>query len=402
VTQTIALLVDAYRELNAKKLFWITLILSLLFAGAIGALGINASGITIFRWELDLPLNTNVMSEEDFYKFVFVNLGLGVWLTWIATVLALVSTAQMIPDFISGGAVELALSKPISRARLFLTKYATGLLFVALQVVVFALASFLVIGLRGDAWEPGLFLSVPVVLAFFSFLFCVCALLGLITKSTIASLLLTLLFWFLVFVVNTADGRLLQQLARFDLQIERRETVIANLQESRESAAEQLAEARPIADADDARPSDRQRVERLEQRIAGIDRGIKNLERDIPNIRDDRAAWAPWFDGVFAVKTVLPKTGETIALLDRWLVEAANLNEAMAGSDQPDDDELDALINQPDASQPAVLRVGPQDVNAEVERRIESRSVAWVLGTSFAFEFVILLIATVIFSRRDF
>jgi len=53
-----------------------------------------------------------------------------------------------------------------------------------------------VLGIRGGVWEPGLFISIPIVVIFFSYLFAICVLLGLITKSTIASLLLTLLIWF--------------------------------------------------------------------------------------------------------------------------------------------------------------------------------------------------------------
>ena len=61
----------------------------------------------------------------------------------------MISTASLFPDFLAGGAVDLYLSKPISRLRLFLFKYSCGLLFVALQIGCFCLASFLVIGLRG-------------------------------------------------------------------------------------------------------------------------------------------------------------------------------------------------------------------------------------------------------------
>src|SRR5258705_12779130 len=88
--------------------------------------------------------------------------------------------ASIFPDFTAGGSVDLYLSRPISRLRLFLTKYATGLLFVALQVAVFASACFLVIGIRGGAWEPRIFLSIPLVVLVFSLLFCICVLLGLL------------------------------------------------------------------------------------------------------------------------------------------------------------------------------------------------------------------------------
>ena len=104
------------------------------------------------------------------------------------------------------GSIELMLAKPISRLRLFLTKYLAGLLFTALQVAVFTTACFLVFGIRGNAWEPAIFWTIPLVVLFYSYLFAVCVLFGILTKSTITSILLTMLFWFFLFILNTADG----------------------------------------------------------------------------------------------------------------------------------------------------------------------------------------------------
>ena len=44
--QTWALFVDAYRELNSKRLFWITMTLSALVVAVFGMFGINERGLT--------------------------------------------------------------------------------------------------------------------------------------------------------------------------------------------------------------------------------------------------------------------------------------------------------------------------------------------------------------------
>ena len=207
--QTIALFVDAYRELNARKLFWISLALSGLVVLAFAAVGVKENALTILWFQLDLPLGQMGVTPEVFYKMLFLQLGIAFWLSWLVTILALVTTAGIIPEFISSGSIDLALSKPIGRVRLFLTKYATGLLFVGLQVTVFTLASFLVLGLRAGAWEPSLLLAIPVVVIFFSYLYAICVLIGLLTRSTMAALLLTLLVWFVFFALNSADALLL-------------------------------------------------------------------------------------------------------------------------------------------------------------------------------------------------
>ena len=170
ITQTIALFVDAYRELNAKKLFWITMMLSGLVVLVYAAIGINEEGIFFlwFKIPTPVPIDSTTLPPAILYKQLFLSLGIKIWLAWVATILALVSTAGIIPEMISGGSIEMLLSKPISRWRLFLTKYATGLLFAALQVGAFTAASVLVIGIWGGVGEPGLFLAMRLVGVWFS------------------------------------------------------------------------------------------------------------------------------------------------------------------------------------------------------------------------------------------
>src|SRR5580692_11650279 len=98
----------------------------------------------------------------------------------------------MFPDLLTGGSIDLYLSKPISRLRLFLTKYFTGLLFVGFQVGAFSAASFLVLAIRGQVWIWGVFLAIPIVLVFYSYLYCVCVLIGVLTRSTLTAILLTI------------------------------------------------------------------------------------------------------------------------------------------------------------------------------------------------------------------
>ena len=43
---------------------------------------------------------------------------------------------------------------------------------------------------------------IPLVVCSYSYLFCVCVLVGVMTRSTIAAILLTLLFWFICFGIK--------------------------------------------------------------------------------------------------------------------------------------------------------------------------------------------------------
>ena len=364
--QTWALFLDAYRELNARKLFWITLVLSGVVVAAFAAVGLNESGLTILWWQLELPLNTTVISEEVFYKSLFVNLGIGFWLAWLATILALVSTASVFPEMITSGSIDLLLSKPLGRWRLFLTKYATGLLFVTLQVAVFCTTSFLVIGWRGNAWEPAIFLGIPIVVVFYSYLFSICVLLGLITRSTIASLLLTLLIWVLVFAVHGTESGLLMARINADMNVESLERDLHRIDEFRETAE---AEDRPL-------PA-----------------WIRGLDQELEAARTSRDRWRLAHRIAYGVKTAMPKTSETIALLERWMISLAELPDREGEEEPP---ATGALLSPPSQ------RVDPQELNMRLAERIRARSVWWVLGTSLAFEAVVLALACWIFTRRDY
>ena len=374
--QTMAIFLDAYRELNARKMFWLVLILSGLVVVAFLCVNITDEGfLTVLVWETPLPLGRGV-DKETFFKLIFINLGVGVWLSWIATILALVSTAPMIPDFISSGTIDLVLAKPISRLRLFMTKYLSGLLFVGLQVTVFSTMCFLVIGYKSGAWIPAIFVSIPVVVVFFSFLFSVCVLLGLITRSTIASLLLTLVFWFLLFSIHSVETGLLMGRTITELQV--------------------VATEREITVREDYLSDLRLEDGVEESRINKLESILQTRRDDLPEMIEWAEFFTTWQKVSYRIKTVLPKTEETISLLQRWLIDLGDLPGA---SDDNANNGFDmSAMNDPSNS----VEISDEELGNRVTEEWNSRSVFWILGTSLIFEFFILSIASWIFCRRDF
>ena len=314
MTQTWAIFLEAYRNLNSKKLFWLVLILSALVVVAFACVGINENGLKILFWQLDNDvLNTKQMPPDLFYKSMFVQIGIGIWLSWLATILALISTSGIFPDLLTSGSIDLYVSKPISRLRLFITEYVAGLLFVALQVTIFSVACFLVIGLRGGVWEPGLFLAVPLVVCFFSYLFSVCVLLGVLTRSTVAALLLTFLFWFFIWAIGTTENTLL---------------MFKTMQEKGVDFAAVQAEARENNQKEhDSKEHPESSKSPDQPQKAATDGSEKSQALDIAHRI------------VYDVKTVLPKTTETISILERSLVKLAKLPHKSQG---PESDRMQA------------------------------------------------------------
>lgn len=375
--QTLAIFIDAYRELNSRKLFWISMALSLVVVLAFAFIGINEKGLTIFGRPYPALFNTTLMSKEAFYKLMFSRLGVQWWLGLFATLLALVTTAGLIPDLIASGSIDLTLSKPLGRLRLFLTKFTAGLLCTALQVFVFTLAAFFVLGIRAGSWEPGLFWAVPLMVLFFSFLFSICVLLGMITRSTVASLLITLLVWFVIFGINTAERGALAFLIFQNERVERVESTIKDLQTQIENSQPEQAPKFSVT-----KFLGNDLPQRLERQ--------KALQA---TYQSDRASAKTWYSVFFGVKTILPKTGETIEVLERMLLSQADIQGMKVNQS------FDMNDNESNPDAPRILE---SEVRYNFENQIRSRSLWWIIGTSLGFEAVMLGIAGWIFSRRDF
>ncbi|MDA1025570.1 MAG: hypothetical protein O3A19_04000, partial [Planctomycetota bacterium] len=322
--QTIAIFVDAYRELNHRRLFWITLMLSGVVVAAFAAMGNDKEGLTIFHWSIPFPfLSSNFIPTADFYKFIFAELGVGFWLGWIATIIALISTASIFPDFVDKGSIDLMLSKPIGRVRLFLTKFLTGLMFAGLQVTVFTLASFLVIGLRGGDWEPWLFIAIPLVLVFYSYLFSMQAVVGLLTGSVIASIISVFLFWFLIFLVRTGDGVTLAWRVTNEITSERMELRFEE-QKGRIADLTDIVVATSIV----AERGDESVIAELAEFEAELVMRENRLETSRIELEEEmeRMVLSQSINGWFHLaNTFLPKTSETISLLERLLTKHAGL-----------------------------------------------------------------------------
>lgn len=396
--QTWAIFVDAYRELNAKKLFWVTMSISALVVLAFGAVRLTPEGFKVLVWEIPSPfLNLKLgLTNAQFYKMMFQNLGIKFWLTWAATIIGLVATCSMIPDFIGSGSIELSLSRPIGRARFFLTKYLAGLVFAVLQVSAFTLAAFLVIGLRGGRWEPSVLWAVPIVTLMYSYLFCVCALVGLMTRSAIFSLIATLTFWLFIFALHAVEtGVFLQLRAAADLNVQRTQQRLERVEQGKSADPPKTA-----APASKGLASVIGNL--LGGRAAPPPATAEELRAKLKEFKADQAKWTRWHDILFTMKTVLPKTSETTDLLDRWIFSDDELNEYRQNQVerlQKAQGQMQELQGRPKGDS---FEMGDAVVALEAERRTKDRSVSWVIGTSLGFEGVVLAFACWRFVRRDF
>lgn len=399
--QTVALLHDSLRLLLARKLFWVTLLISSLLVVAYGSIGFDEKGISIlfgaFHFE-DSRFSAGSPVARALILGILTTFIVPVWLAWGATILGLVSTANTFPDLMSDGAIDLVLSKPLTRIQLFLVKYAGALLFMALQTLVFCLGVFLVIGLRLGEWNWRIFAGAGVVVLFFSYLYAFLTLVAIMTRSTIAALLFTMLFWFGLFVLQATEKNLSQYA----------KTQMSELQEQDRHIERQrvrLERARSPGSVRDALGSALTNPEALE-------RQIEALEEEREATAQSARSFGLWHRRSAALMAVLPKNQETIGLLDRWLIEDQNLTmaEIMFGAMSPELETGATGAEDAKAGEPAPRRRTDHSGLTEAQKKgarldqeeRREKPALFVIGTSLAFEALILGVACWIFVRRDF
>lgn len=337
--QELTILLDSFRLLSARRLFWVALAISMLVAALYASIGFNERGMTFFfgAKEFANPLLREGTDEAAaFYLLLFTDVIVRWWLAWIAIALALLSTASIFPDFLAEGSIGISLSKPIGRLRLFLWKFAGGLLFVALQVGLFSLIVFLALGFRIGEWNPGVFWAVPLVTFVFSLIYSVAVLFGVWTKSTLFALLAAFLVWGASVLAQWTENFLYQ-------------------------TAHLMPEMGMQLDFSRGDVTEGGEGEKESGLVAAH--------------RNARMVAAP-----------LPKTRDTVIYLKR-LIRIKERQSALAGLS------FDMLLT---GELP-----GGRDREA-MKRYDERHSLAYVFGTSLAFELVVLSLAAWRFCRRDY
>lgn len=197
--QIAALIIDSFRHALDKKLFWVMLAISTVVALSFFTIRVTASGGLAIMGLPEFDVDGRAMAGLILTKVVS-----DYYVGWIGTILALIATAGVIPAFLEQGSVDVVLSKPITRAKLFLGKYLGCMAFTTLQVSYFVILTFFIAGNWWGFWIWGYLWAIPLVILMFSYLFAFCALFGVLTRSALASLLFTGLIWVAIVCVQAA------------------------------------------------------------------------------------------------------------------------------------------------------------------------------------------------------
>ncbi|MBL4591066.1 MAG: ABC transporter permease subunit [Phycisphaerales bacterium] len=367
-----AMMIDTLRYLRSRFLFWLVLALSTLAAILLFATySFTPEGIQILGFKpIENPMLAKGTPGRDmFVAGLFNGFYVKFWLGWGAMILALVSTASLIPDFISDGAIELTQSKPIRRSTLFFFKFLSGLGFVVAQLTIGIGLAYLIIGIRFDLWLHTSLLAIPLLTLQFVYLYAISATIAVITRSTIASLLGTILIWFIIFLLQFVANNIHKTHETFLTQANQVQTRVVTLTERIETGGE------------DPTASQTRKMESLLREKGGIIESADSLY--------------PWLKNFKRAELAIPKTGDLQKYLAKK-VDAPVTNEFMGLFFNISDD----------AVRPSTIsKEEMEDANAaEIAaiKAVRNLSITESILSSLAVVGLLLWFSMWRFSRRDF
>ncbi len=203
-----ALIKDGFRESRDRRIFWVLLLMSVCVAVAMFCIRFEPDGIDIMfgMWKIDAAqfADSGVL-RTDMIAAVIVDGIMDTALGSVGIILSIIATAGFLPHLLEKGSVEIVVSKPIARWKLFLGRYLGGVSFVLFHATVFVGLTFLVAGVRWGVWLPGYLFAIPLVTLLFSFLYCISALTAVVTRGTVTAVLVTLVAWAFFGAIQSTD-----------------------------------------------------------------------------------------------------------------------------------------------------------------------------------------------------
>lgn len=197
-TQLWAILRDGFRESLDRKMFWVVATMTLLIVVVMACISFEPDRIVLLFGVWRIPADgfdaTSEMGKSQVLS-VMIQFVMSTLLGWIGMMLMIIATADFFPSMMERGAIDVVLSKPLPRWVLFLFKYLGSLAFVLLQATLFVVLTFLVMGLRWNIWAPGYLVAIPLMVLLFSYIYCVSVYVGVVTRSTVAAILISICAW---------------------------------------------------------------------------------------------------------------------------------------------------------------------------------------------------------------
>jgi ABC-type transport system involved in multi-copper enzyme maturation permease subunit len=176
---------EALRKGTLLFYFGVATIIILIFAFGIGHSPDDPSVITVFGNPFSHP------SFPHFNVVEFLLLQLHSSSVFWIIFLGVFGSAGLIPAMLKKGTIDLFLSKPLARFELLMARALGAVSGIAINLIYFFIGIWLIFGLKVGVWHWGFLSSVLYVIFAFTCLFSVVTLIGLMTRSTVFSIIIT-------------------------------------------------------------------------------------------------------------------------------------------------------------------------------------------------------------------
>jgi hypothetical protein len=194
---------DTFRQALSGGVFWLMLGVTAVCAGLCLTATLPADGDAGGNLELAFGALQLPLAQGRAHAVHTLEVHLAGWVADAAgLLLALLWTAGFLPTFLEADAVTVLLAKPVPRWSLLAGKFVGVLAFVAVQASVFLGATWLALGARTGVWDAAYFLCLPLLLLHFAVFFSFSAMLAVATRSTVACVFGSVLFWAVSWATN--------------------------------------------------------------------------------------------------------------------------------------------------------------------------------------------------------
>lgn len=216
---------DTFRQALSSRIFWVMLAVTVICTGLCLSVGVQGGQSLKPEGEAELYRADNQPYTGPSPEQGFLTVGFGsirlllfrdgeaaihfvqvVLAKWVAgaigLILALVWTAAFLPEFLQPSHAAVLFAKPIPRWTLLVGKYLGVTSFVAFQALLFVGCTWAALGLRTGFWLPGYLLAVPILVFHFAIVYSFSAFLAVCTRSTVACVFGSILFWFICYGMN--------------------------------------------------------------------------------------------------------------------------------------------------------------------------------------------------------
>lgn len=152
-------------------------------------------------WDFgQMPVNKSFFLATALTLFADYLLGV------IGIFVAVLVTSSFVPRTFETGAIDLLLSKPVSRSLVFLAKFFGGCAFITVIASYVIVGLYLIAGLRLDYWNHRFLWCIPLLLFLFAIYYSVSAMAGVLWRNAILSVVMAVMFWFVCWVLGTTMG----------------------------------------------------------------------------------------------------------------------------------------------------------------------------------------------------